>query len=140
MDITLISKMVIDILSPALPFLLKVGENVTSDAAKKIGSDSWRRASEIWNQLSTNHSSGEKFKEACKDYLEDVKDPDAEAALRLSIKKILNEDRELLSHLSHKFENQSGINKTVTSSNSSISAGENIIGSKIVIGNRNRVG
>ena len=39
------------LLSPCLPFLLKLGEKSAEGAANKIGEDTWNKAKKIWEKL-----------------------------------------------------------------------------------------
>ncbi len=41
----------IGLLSPCLPFLLKVGEKSVEGVANKIGEDTWNKAKKIWEKL-----------------------------------------------------------------------------------------
>ena len=47
MDITTLMAL----LSPCLPFLMKLGQKAAESASGKIGEDSWNRAKKIWDKL-----------------------------------------------------------------------------------------
>ena len=56
LDATQLAKLLVGLLCPALPFLVKVGEkvaeDVSADAVKALGKSTWDRAKNIWAKLS----------------------------------------------------------------------------------------
>jgi uncharacterized protein YecE (DUF72 family) len=55
-DTTELAKHLVELISPALPFLVKVGEKVaekvSADAVKALGESTWDKAKNIWVKLS----------------------------------------------------------------------------------------
>jgi len=91
MDVTVLTKTVVTFLSPFLPYLLKVAEKSAEEVGKKFGAEAWDRATTLWGKL-RGRSEVEK---AAQDAAAMPEDPDAQAALRLQLKKLLTEDTAL---------------------------------------------
>ena len=87
MDIALLVK----VLAPCLPFLLKVGNKAVEGASQKVGEDVWNKAKAIWAKL---HPKVE-AKEAATDVAQKPEDEDLQASLRVQLKKILEADTAL---------------------------------------------
>jgi hypothetical protein len=55
LDATELAKLIVGLLCPALPFLVKVGEKVaegvSADAVKTLGKSTWDKARNIWTKL-----------------------------------------------------------------------------------------
>lgn len=101
-DAAALAKIVTSLLTPAIPYLLTGGEKAWGEASKKIGTDTWEWAKTIWTKLVSRSKSKsgetEKNTEIVKAATEVAKNPsdeDAQAALRLQIKKLLTDDPEL---------------------------------------------
>ena len=137
-DVAAIAKLIVDVITPALPFLGKVGENVASDAAKKIGSSAWTQALSVWSKLKPKISTNTSLAQSIQDLADNPSDSDAQAALRLQIKKVLSADNQLLQEFSSSFQYQSA-GDVVTASEGSIAAGGNISGNVMILGDRNRL-
>lgn len=88
MDVTILAKTVVTFLSPFLPFLLKAAEKGAEEVGKKFGAEALDRATSLWDKL-RGKSEVEK---AAQDAAAMPDDPDAQAALRLQLKKLLTED------------------------------------------------
>jgi hypothetical protein len=102
LDAAALAKMVTSLLVPAIPYLLKGGEQAWGEASKKIGTDTWEWAKAIWTKLVSRSKSKpdgeEKTTEIVKAATEVANNPsdeDAQAALRFQIKKLLTDDPEL---------------------------------------------
>jgi hypothetical protein len=98
MDIQALSAQVALVLAPFLPYLLKGGIEAGKEAAKKLGDkfseDTWEKSKSLWAKLHTKVETKPGAQEAARDVAEHPDDPDALAALRLQIKKLLTEDEE----------------------------------------------
>ncbi|MEG4997121.1 hypothetical protein [Microcoleus sp. B4-D4] len=97
-----LANMVTSLLVPAIPYLLKGGEQAWGEASKKIGTDTWEWAKTIWMKLvsrSKSKSNGEEttteIAKAATEVANNPSDADAQAALRFQIKKLLMDDPEL---------------------------------------------
>jgi hypothetical protein len=87
-------------LSPFLPTLLKLGgkavEKATESASGKFGEAAFSKAQAIWEKLSPKMEAKEAAKEAAIDVANNPEDEDAQGALRLQLKKLLEQDEELM--------------------------------------------
>lgn len=102
LDAATLAKMVTSLLVPAIPYLLKGGEQAWGEASKKIGTDTWEWAKAIWTKLVSRSKSkpdGEEktteIVKAATEVADNPSDEDAQAALRLQIKKLLTDDPDL---------------------------------------------
>jgi hypothetical protein len=86
-------------LSPFLPFLLKLGgkaaEKATESAAGKFGEASWAKAQAVWEKLSPKVDAKESAKEAALDVANAPEDEDLQVALKVQLKKLLDQDEAL---------------------------------------------
>jgi hypothetical protein len=89
----------VSFLSPFLPDLLKLGQNsgetAVEAASKKFGEAAWNKAQAIWEQLQPKVKSKGAAAEAVEDVAESPEDEDLQAALRVQLKKLLQQDEPL---------------------------------------------
>jgi hypothetical protein len=87
-------------LSPFLPTLLKLGgkavEKATESASGKFGEAAFKKAEAVWAKLSPKVEAKEAAKEAAIDVANSPEDEDAQGALRLQLKKLLEQDEDLM--------------------------------------------
>jgi hypothetical protein len=83
-------------LSPFLPTLLRLGGKATESAAGKFGEAAFAKAQAIWGKLSPKVEAKEAAKEATIDVANSPDDEDSLAALRVQLKKLLEQDEELM--------------------------------------------
>jgi hypothetical protein len=102
LDTVALAKIVTSLLAPAIPYLIKGGEQAWGEASKKIGADTWGLAKNIWMKVvspsKSKPNAEEKTTEVIKAATEVANNPadeDAQAALRFQIKKLLTDDPEL---------------------------------------------
>ena len=95
MDIATLAKEVALFLTPFLPYLLKAGEKAAEEAGKELGGDAWDRAKGLWSRLRPQIEAKPAAQEAVTDAAAAPHDEDAQAALRLQLKKLLTENEEL---------------------------------------------
>jgi hypothetical protein len=95
-DVIVLTKL----LSPFLPYLLKLGDKAAEEAAKKLGADTWEKAKAIWIKLHPKVEAKPSAQEAVQDVAQAPEDEDALAALRQQLKKFLKEDPTLESEVS----------------------------------------
>ncbi len=90
-------------LVPFVPYLVQGGKTVGEEALKKfgegVGGATWERVKCIWGKLWPRWQEKPAAQEAVADVAKDPKDEDAQAALRLQIKKTLAEDASLVAEL-----------------------------------------
>lgn len=82
-------------LSPFLPLLMKLGGKAAEGAASKFGEDSLNKAKAIWFKLQPKIEAKEAAQEAASDVAKNPDDKDSQAALRVQLKKLLEQDEEL---------------------------------------------
>jgi hypothetical protein len=87
-------------LSPFLPSLFNLGGTavikVTESASGKFGEAAFAKAQAIWAKLSPKVEAKEAAKEAAIDVANSPEDKDSQAALRVQLKKLLEQDEELM--------------------------------------------
>lgn len=91
MDVAALAQSVVIFLTPFLPYLLKAAEKGAEEAGKKFTAEAWDRAKILWSKLQGNPE----VETAAQDTAELPGDPDAQAALRLQLKKLLIEEANL---------------------------------------------
>ena len=118
MDVTILATTLTRLLSPFLPSLLKVGEKAAESAANKFGTEAWEQAEAVWGKLSSKVAAKPAAQEAVQDVAQTPEDPDAQAALRQQLKKLLNDDQSFAAELEHLLESASPNSTSVTISQS----------------------
>ena len=83
------------LLAPHLPTLMKLGGKAAESAASKVGANTWETVKKIWAKLSPRIEAKESAKEATIDVANNPEDQDLQAALRVQLKKLLEQDKEL---------------------------------------------
>lgn len=136
MEITAIAQTLAALLAPALPYLLKAGES----AASKIGEDAWEKAKTLWGKLSAKIKAKPSAQEAVEDVAKAPADDDAQAALRVQLKKLLLDDTSLAKELEQLLSAwQKSGNLAMAAGERSVAAGGDVKGSTIVTGDQNLV-
>jgi len=136
MDIQALTQQLVAFLTPFLPYLLKAGEKAAEEAGKKLGSDAWEKAKALWSRLRGK----ERVVQAAQDLAASPDDPDAQAALRLQLKKALEADQALVAEVARLWKEVETAGVTVTASGDrSVAIGGSVSGSTIITGNRNKV-
>ncbi len=82
-------------LAPFLPSLMKLGNKAAEAAAGKFGEDAWNKAKAIWEKLHPKVEAKEAASEAATDVANNPEDEDLQAALRVQLKKLLQQDEAL---------------------------------------------
>lgn len=101
-DATELAKLLVGLLFPALPFLMKVGEKVgegvSVDAVKAVGKTAWNKAQSLWAKLSPQVQQKETAKQAAN---KAIQRPDeiSQFALISEIRDILEGNPELAQDL-----------------------------------------
>jgi len=104
MDIATLAAGVTGALIPALPFLVKVGEKGAETLGEKLGAGVWETAKVLWRKLSPAVEASPTATAAVQDAVADPGDADAQAALRVQIKKLLMADQDLFAGLAQVLE------------------------------------
>jgi hypothetical protein len=128
----------VQVLTPFLPYLARVGEAVVP----QVEQHGWEFAQQLWARLHPRLESKPAAQEAVADVARAPQDEDAQAALRLQLKKLLADDPELQQSLATMLaEGQaSGSISVNVSGNRSVGVGRDVRGSTIITGNQNQAG
>jgi hypothetical protein len=124
-------------LTPVLPYLLKAGDKAAEKAGEKIGEGVWTQAQSLWRKLLPKLSSSPGGLEAAKDLVEMPDDSDAQATMRLQLKKLLSEDAELAQEISNALAQSSEIRATIINASNNSVAAKKIVDSTVIAGNNN---
>ena len=126
------------LLGPALPFLTRAGEQVTTQAAQALGRGAWEHAQRLWSRLSGAVASRPAAREAADDVAADPQDAEATVALVRQLRKILESDPALAREVEQLLgeARQAGV---VASGARSVAVGGNVANSAIVTGDNSRV-
>jgi hypothetical protein len=131
-------------LGPLLPYLVKGAEQGSETLGKSLGQAGWEKAKAIWGRLRGRLGEDAALKEAA----ESPEDPDAQAALRVAIRRVLKEDPALARELAALLEQaKAGAGSWVVArGEGAVSAGErgvaiggSVNGSVIVTGDHDSV-
>ena len=137
-DIALVAKEVAAFLIPALPYLVKAGEKAVEEVGKKIGGDAMEYAKRLWARLRPKAEAKPALQEAINDAAAAPEDEDAQAQLRLQLKKLLADDEQLAKDLQAVLTEakQSGVT-VIASGDRSVGIGGDVTGSTIITGDEN---
>ena len=140
MDIGVLASSVTTALVPLLPYLLKAGEKAAEETGKAVAGQSWEWAKSLWTKLKPKVEAKETALEAAQDASQAPEDPDAQAAFRQQLKKLLTEDQSLAEEVSRWLEQGKAAGITVTASGDrSVAIGGDAKGNTIVTGDQNKV-
>lgn len=136
METTALVQTLTALLAPALPYLLKAGES----AAEKIGEDAWEKAKTLWGKISGKIKAKPSALEAVEDVANAPADEDAQAVLRVQLKKMLTEDAGLAKELEQMISMwQKSGSMAIAVGERSVAAGGDVKGNTIVTGDQNVV-
>ncbi|MFC1465136.1 MAG: hypothetical protein ACFLMY_09830 [Candidatus Brachytrichaceae bacterium NZ_4S206] len=137
MDITQVTQG----LAPFLPYLLKGGVEAAKAAAgelgKRLSADGWEGLKKLAEKLQKKAEDKPALKEALADAQAAPQDEDALAALRVQLRKLLQDDPDLLAEAAQALTSVQAAGVTVTATGDrSVAIGGNATGSVIVTGDR----
>lgn len=99
MDIPTIATAAVSFLAPALPYLAKAGEKGSEIIGEKLGASVWEKVSALWRKLGPAVEANPLANDALQEVAHNPEDADAQATLRLQLKKILAADDNLASEV-----------------------------------------
>ena len=141
MDVQTLAQQLVSFLAPFLPYLLKAGEKAAEEAGKEMGADAWEKAKVLWAKLRSKVEAKPAAQEAAQDVATNPQDEDAQAALRLQLRKLLAEDETLAVEVARLWGEAQAAGTTVTASGDrAVAIGGDVSGSTIITGDRNQVG
>ena len=138
MDIQTLSQQLTVFLAPFLPYLLKMGEKAAEEAGKRLGAESWEGARALWGKLRPKVEAKPAAQEAVQEVAAKPADEDAQAALRLQLRKLLTEDEALAREVQQALETPA-VQQVIAQGARSVAIGGSVSGSVIVTGDRNVV-
>jgi len=140
MDIVALTHAVTTALIPVLPYLLKAGEKAAEETGKKVAGETWDKARELWSKLRPKVEARPAALEAAQDVAEAPDDADAQAALRLQLKKLLAHDETLAQEIARVLQERRTDLSVSASGERSVAIGGDVVGSAIVTGDGNVIG
>ncbi len=131
-------------LAPVLPYLLKGGielaRNAAGELGKKLSADGWEGLKRLAGKIQKKAEAKPGLQEALTDAQNAPSDEDALAALRQQLKKLLQEDPDLLTEATRLLAPIQTASTTVIASGSrSVAIGGNASGNVIITGDNNQV-
>lgn len=104
MDLPELAQSVTSLLVPLLPYWLKAGEKAAEEAGKRLGGKAWDKVEALWNKLRPKVEAKPSALEAAQDVAKTPTDADAQAALRMQLRKLLAEDKALAQEIARLME------------------------------------
>jgi hypothetical protein len=134
-----IAAAVVALLSRFLPYLLKGQEQAVETFADRAGGEfggaAFEHAKNLWGRLFPRVKERPQALEAAEEVAAAPDDPDAQAALRLQIRKLLEQDEALAGELKAMLEEAQRAGVSVTASGErSVAIGGDVTGSSITTG------
>ncbi|GAB4461284.1 MAG: hypothetical protein Kow0070_18680 [Anaerolineales bacterium] len=132
------------LLAPLLPYLLQGGIELAKSAAgelgKKLSAEAWDGLKRLAEKIQRKAASKPALQEALSDAQNAPTDEDTLAALRLQLKKLLQEDADLAAEAARLLAAVQTAGNTITASGSrSVAIGGNASGNIIITGDNNKV-
>lgn len=133
MDITELTRF----LAPALPFLLKTGQEALTEGAEALGSDVWDAACRLWRRLWPNVRERPAGREAAEDLGRRPDDDRVVSAFEVQLEKVLDADPDLAAEVERLWRQMGSV--TAATGQGSVGIGGSVTGSVIVTGDHNAV-
>ncbi|HYO12314.1 MAG TPA: hypothetical protein VE685_03850 [Thermoanaerobaculia bacterium] len=99
MDVKLLADTLTLFLAPAMPYLVSGGEELVKAAGKAVGEGGLEMAKKLWARLRPKIEEKPAAAEAAQEVAKAPEDADAQGALRLQLRKILEADASLAAEL-----------------------------------------
>ncbi|HYV13370.1 MAG TPA: hypothetical protein VE980_20870 [Pyrinomonadaceae bacterium] len=116
MDIGAMASSLTTVLVPLLPYLLKAGEKAAEETGNAVAGQSWEWVKSVWTRLKPKVEAKPAALEAAQDVALSPEDQDAQAALRIQLRKLLTEDQSLADEVSRWLEQGKAAGITVIAS------------------------
>lgn len=104
MELALLAEALTFFLAPALPYLLKLGDQAAEEAVKKLGADTWTKAKGLWAKLRPRVEAKPAALDTARDLAQAPEEEDAREALRYQLQKLLAADPELADEVERQLE------------------------------------
>lgn len=99
MDLKILADALTTFLAPAMPYLVSGGTELVKEAGEAVKEGGLEVAKKLWARLRPKVEEKPAAAEAVQEVAKAPEDPDARAALRLQIRKVLEEDASLAAEL-----------------------------------------
>jgi hypothetical protein len=99
MDLKLLADTLTTFLAPAMPALVSGGGELVKEAGEKLGKDGPEMLKELWAKLRPKVAEKSSADEAVHDVVKAPEDVDAQAVLRVQLRKILEADSSLAAEI-----------------------------------------
>jgi hypothetical protein len=123
-------------LAPFLPYVVQAGQKVAGRAADVIGEEAANYAEKLWQRLRPGVESKPAAKEAVEEVAKSPEDEDALGALRIQLRKLLEEDEALAADLTKIWDEAKAANVVTASGERSVAVGRDVSGSTIITGDQ----
>ena len=123
-------------LAPLLPYVVQAGQKVAGRAADVIGEEAANYAEKLWQRLRPGVESKPAAQEAVEEVAKNPEDEDALGALRIQLRKLLEEDEELAADLTKIWQQAQAANVVTASGERSVAVGGDVSGSTIITGDQ----
>lgn len=123
-------------LAPFLPYVVQAGQKVAGKAADAIGDEAANYAQKLWERLRPGVESKPAAQEAVEEVAANPEDEDALGALRIQLRKLLEEDEKLAAELTEIWQQAQAANVVTASGERSVAVGGNVSGSTIITGDQ----
>jgi len=127
-------------LAPLLPYLLKAGEKAAEEVGRKLVGEAWEGFQALWGKLRPKVEARPAALDAVQEVAAHPQDEDAQAALRLQLRRLLSEDPALADEVARWLAtDRPPASVVVASGDRSVAIGGNASGATIITGDRNRL-
>jgi hypothetical protein len=123
-------------LAPFLPYVVQAGHKVAGKAADAIGEEAANYAQRLWERLRPGVEAKPAAQEAVEEVAKSPEDEDALGALRIQLRKLLEEDQELAAELTSIWQEARAANVVTASGERSVAVGGDVSGSTIITGDQ----
>jgi len=123
-------------LAPFLPYVVQAGQKVAGKAADAIGDEAANYAQKLWDRLRPGVEQKPAAQEAVEEVAAHPEDEDALGALRIQLRKLLEEDQELAADLTKIWDEAKAANVVTASGERSVAVGRDVSGSTIITGDQ----
>jgi hypothetical protein len=123
-------------LAPFLPYVVRAGQKVAGKAADAIGDEAANYAQRLWERLRPGVEGKPAAQEAVEEVAKNPEDEDALGALRIQLRKLLEEDEGLAADLTKIWQEARAANVVTASGERSVAVGGDVSGSTIITGDQ----
>ena len=123
-------------LAPFLPYVVQAGQKVAGKAADAVGEEAANYAQKLWDRIRPGVEAKPAAQEAVEEVAAHPEDEDALGALRIQLRKLLEEDEELAADMAKIWQEAQAANVVTASGERSVAVGRDVSGSTIITGDQ----